>query len=277
MTKDASKEFTVALCGFSEREQNALGSAFKLSAVRPTRYVRWERDRRRPDICLVNEDLPAGADGWAEICGQLRRTDFPVIRIGAASKNADLFESTRNVFVKRPVIGSRILRALDELVADVYYFAPEQAIRDDMSAQAIASLGEVGHGVDETHHETPDGTAKRILVVDDSESVRRMMEVRLVKEGYEVEFAVTGEEALLKTRSRTYDLIFLDVILPGINGYDVARQMKRDIRVEAPVVMLTGKTSRIDKLRGSLASADAYLTKPLAIKSLKETLKRFLH
>jgi len=104
-----------------------------------------------------------------------------------------------------------------------------------------------------------------------------MMEVRLLKEGYAVDFAETGEEALLKTRSRTYDLIFLDVMLPGISGYDVSRQMKKDIRVTAPVVMLTGKTSRVDKLRGTLASADAYLTKPLAIDSLNETLKRYLH
>ncbi len=277
MTKDASKEFTVALCGFSDREQMALGSAFKLSAVRSSRYVRWEQGSQRPEICLVNEDLAEGADAWVELCGRLRRTDFPVIRIGATNKNDSTFEGTKSVFVKRPVIGSRILKALDELVAEVYYFAPELAIRDDMSAQVMAGLEEKRNSHAEPQAHATAGLVKRILVVDDSESVRRMMEVRLLKEGYAVDFAETGEEALLKTRSRTYDLIFLDVMLPGISGYDVSRQMKKDIHVSAPVVMLTGKTSRIDKLRGTLASADAYLTKPLAIDSLNETLKRYLH
>jgi twitching motility two-component system response regulator PilG len=104
-----------------------------------------------------------------------------------------------------------------------------------------------------------------------------MMEVRLVKKGYAVDFATTGEEALTKAREHADDLIFLDVMLPGIDGFDVSRVLKRNIRVQAPVVMLTGKTSRIDKLRGTLASADAYLTKPLSIDHLNQTLQRYLH
>ena len=119
-------------------------------------------------------------------------------------------------------------------------------------------------------------SAKKILVVDDSESVRKMMEMRLVKKGFAVDFALTGEEALTKAREQVYDLIFLDVMLPGISGYDVSRHLKKEIQVRAPVVMLTGKTSRLDKLRGTLASADAYLTKPLTLDSLNETLQRYL-
>ncbi|WP_200373190.1 response regulator [Thiocystis violacea] len=238
--------------------------------MRSRRYVRWENGRDRPDICLLNEDLPAGAESWVELCQRLRRTDFPVIRIGMASKHSDLFEGVKSVFVKRPVLASRVLKALDELVTDVYHFAPELAIHDDMPRHLIA-----GSGVSETHAGVA-GLIRRILVVDDSESVRKMMEVRLAKEGFEVDFAETGEEALIKARERPYDLIFLDVMLPGINGYDVSRQLKKEIHVQAPVVMLTGKTSRIDKLRGSLAHADGYLTKPLAIGSLDETLHRYL-
>lgn len=270
MVKEARKEFSVALCGFCDREQKALGSAFKLSAVRSRCYLRWEASLTRPDICLVNEDLPAGADGWVELAERLKRTDFPVIRIGLADRNSALFDGITSVFVKRPVLASKVLKALDDLVTDVYRFAPELAIHDAASAQVVAELGESPLPL------TASG-AKRILVVDDSESVRKMMEVRLTKEGYDVDFATTGEEALAMSRERTYDLIFLDVMLPGIDGYDVSRQLKRDIRVQAPVIMLTGKTSRIDRLRGSLASADAYLTKPLAIDSLNETLKRYLH
>ncbi|PQJ96551.1 hypothetical protein CXB77_06910 [Chromatium okenii] len=65
-------------------------------------------------------------------------------------------------------------------------------------------------------------------------------------------------------------------MLPGINGYEVCRILKRKLRIAAPVVLLTGKTSRFDKLRGTFASADVYLTKPLSIEHLNTTLKRYL-
>ena len=80
----------------------------------------------------------------------------------------------------------------------------------------------------------------------------------------------------MKAREQSYDLIFLDVMLPGISGYDVARHLKRNFHIQSPVVMLTSKSSRIDKLKGTLASADAYLTKPLTMECLEQTLRRFL-
>jgi len=161
---------------------------------------------------------------------------------------------------------------LDDLVTEFYRFAPELAIRDDVPAEEVAKTRKPS---------IPDAPsaptrAKRVLVVDDSESVRRMMELRLRKWGYTVEVAVSGEEGLVKARERSYDLIFLDVMLPGINGFSVSRVLKKDIGVSAPVVMLTSRTSKIDRLRGSLASADAYLTKPLTIEDLNETLERYL-
>ncbi len=269
MSTSPNREFTIALCGFSDSEQKALERAFMLSEVRPRHYVRWLDSRHQPDICTVNEDLPAGPQAWRALRERLLGAVFPIVRIGIADRSPGIYEDSPQVFFKRPVLANRILKALDDLVTDVYNFAPELAIRDDMPTNLVA---------DKAPGRLPAAplSGKRILVVDDSESVRKMMELRLAKGGYAVDFAITGEEALTKAREQAYDLIFLDVMLPGIDGFDVSRMLKRTIRVQAPVVMLTGKSSRIDKLRGTLASADAYLTKPLSIDRLNETLQRYL-
>lgn len=266
--KSESKEFEIGLSGFCDREQNALSSIFKLSAGRPRRYTRWEQGRGRPDVVVVNEDVLADAQEWAEI-RRVSGMDCPVLRVGAASKASEIFDGTRNKFVKRPVLAIRILNALDDIVTDAYDFAPELSIRDTLDTDSIAHLAK-------TETRKADAEAKRVLVVDDSESARKMMGLHIAKKGYAVDFASSGEDALEKAGEQPYDLIFLDVMLPGIDGYEVSRQLKRHLRVEAHVVMLTGKTSRIDKLRGTLALADAYLTKPLSITALNESLQRYL-
>ena len=271
MAATESREFSVALCGFSEIDQKAVNRAFMLSVVRPRRYRIWETSRQRPDIYLLNEDLAAGQQEWAALRERFTSQTIPLIRIGAAPKATTPLDGVVEVFFKRPILANRILKTLDDLVTEVFQFAPELAIHDDMTLP-LPPRGEEPVVLDDA----VEASSKRILVVDDSESVRKMMEMRLARKGFAVDFAMTGEEALTKAREQVYDLIFLDVMLPGINGYDVSRHLKKDIQVRAPVVMLTGKTSRIDKLRGTLASADAYLTKPLTIDSLNDTLQRYL-
>ena len=78
-------------------------------------------------------------------------------------------------------------------------------------------------------------------------------------------------------RQKEYDLFFLDVMLPGMDGYDVCRHLKKDYKVRGAVVMLTSRASRIDKMRGILlADADDYLTKPLTTEDLNATLTKYL-
>lgn len=106
--------------------------------------------------------------------------------------------------------------------------------------------------------------AVRVLVVDDSTVVRRLMEFTLGPMGVRVDFAGSGEDAIELVKLNRYDLIFLDVLLPGIDGYRVCRSIKGDKRTRnTPVIMLTSKSSAIDKVRGMMSGSDVYLTKPL--------------
>lgn len=115
----------------------------------------------------------------------------------------------------------------------------------------------------------------RALVVDDSAAIRKQLELELRQAGIASDFAETGEEALEKVADHTYDLVFLDIIMPGIDGYETCRQMrKRKEMKKTPIIMLSAKTSPLDEVQGVIAGASTYLTKPVKSDQLQKTLKR---
>jgi len=115
-------------------------------------------------------------------------------------------------------------------------------------------------------------------VVDDSEMVRKSMGLQLGLFGLQIEYAETGEEALDMTKKTTdYDIIFLDIMMPGIDGYKVCKTLRADKHFKnTPIIMLTGKDSRFDKLKGTMAGASLYLTKPVEKSLLDEVIQKFL-
>ncbi len=115
----------------------------------------------------------------------------------------------------------------------------------------------------------------KALVVDDSAAIRKQLELELREAGIASDFAESGEQALEKIASQRYDLIFLDIIMPGIDGYETCRQMRlrRELK-KTPIIMLSAKTSPLDEVQGVIAGASTYLTKPVKSEQLQKTLKR---
>ena len=115
-----------------------------------------------------------------------------------------------------------------------------------------------------------------ILVVDDSAAVRGHLQSALGAVGYEVTAVDSGEAAIMAVNVRPYDCILMDVLMPGISGYDACRRIKsmplHDRLIKPAIIMLTSKSSPFDKIRGRMAGCDAYLTKPV----LKSELMRVL-
>ena len=106
---------------------------------------------------------------------------------------------------------------------------------------------------------------ERILVVDDEEDILELVRYNLAKEGYHVTGALTGEDALTKARSETFDLIVLDLMLPGIDGLEVAKRLKKSPKTEQiPIVMLSAKGEEADIVTGLELGADDYITKPFS-------------
>jgi CheY-like chemotaxis protein len=115
----------------------------------------------------------------------------------------------------------------------------------------------------------------RVLAVDDSPLMRTFLQNKLQPYGIQPEFASSGEEALFKISKQHFDLIFLDVMLPGMDGYDVCKMIKKNKDNSLmKVVMLTSKDRTFDKIRGTMAGCDDYLTKPVDEMKLRSIIER---
>jgi len=113
-----------------------------------------------------------------------------------------------------------------------------------------------------------------LLVVDDEITIRELLKFNLEKEGYKVTCAANGEEALALMDNTRFDLVLLDVMLPGVNGLEICRKMRADSTLAAiPVIMLTAKGEEIDKVLGLELGADDYLTKPFGVRELLARIK----
>ena len=118
---------------------------------------------------------------------------------------------------------------------------------------------------------------ERILVVDDEEDILELVRFHLTREGYQLTLAATGEDALKKAKHETFDLIVLDLMLPGLDGLEVAKALKADARTKSvPIVMLTAKGEDADVVSGLEIGADDYITKPFSPRVLTARVKAVL-
>ncbi|KAG1694943.1 Protein PilG [Nymphon striatum] len=123
--------------------------------------------------------------------------------------------------------------------------------------------------------EVAEQSGHHALVIDDSASIRKQLELELRDAGVSSDFAESGEDALEKVKEGQFDLIFLDIIMPGIDGYETCKQMRAMPEYKkTPIIMLSGKTSPLDEVQGVIAGATTYLTKPVKSDKLQETLNR---
>lgn len=110
-----------------------------------------------------------------------------------------------------------------------------------------------------------------ILVVDDEPYILRSLSYLLTREGYDVVTASNGEEGLARVRELRPSLVFLDIMMPRMNGYEVCEQIKQDPDlVDVYVIMLSAKGQQIDRERGLLGGADEYMTKPFSPREIAQ-------
>jgi two-component system, cell cycle response regulator len=230
---------SVAVIGFSAQERNVLKGVFELTSRRPASFAQFNPDMgEEPGLFLVDA---SNKDFLNETLSAVVEHPVPVVLVGDSSCG------TPYPFVKRPIKWVQLLKLLESSVAPA---APSQSRLEVDS----------------------------VLVVDDSLPVRKFMELKLAPYSFGVEFADSGEKAIRLTAERRYTCVFLDVMLPGVDGYQVCKAIKKTKHEGKPtaVVMLTGKTSPFDKIRATMAGCDAYLTKPVDEEKLLEVILKFL-
>jgi two-component system, OmpR family, alkaline phosphatase synthesis response regulator PhoP len=115
---------------------------------------------------------------------------------------------------------------------------------------------------------------RRVLVVDDDENIVQLVKMYLERDGYDVAAAHDGQEALELARRTRPDVVVLDLMLPGLSGLDVCRQLQRESSV--PIIMLTARTTEADKLTGLDLGADDYVTKPFSPRELLARIRAVL-
>src|SRR4051812_22748003 len=116
-----------------------------------------------------------------------------------------------------------------------------------------------------------------ILVIDDEPYILRSLSYLLQREGYSVATASNGEEGLARVRSLRPPLVFLDIMMPNMNGYEVCEQVKQDPKLDGTyVIMLSAKGQQIDRERGLLGGADEYMTKPFSPREVAQRVRAIL-
>jgi two-component system, cell cycle response regulator len=280
--------YSVEVIGFTETEQTVLTSVFGLSSRRVPKFLRHNSPGTLPDIFLADASDPAAIKQLSErnAAGQI-----PAILVGDSNCG------TNWPVLARPIRWMRLFQAFDMAIAapsaDTQARSAEPAVATvpspiPVNVQATAQAGNATPEIPVTRTAPPAGErsgawqarlpqADWVLVVDDNLTVREFMKSKLAAFNFNVDYAENGEQAIGFTGQKHYTCIFLDVIMPGIDGYQVCKLIKSNRAAQkTAVVMLTSKDSPFDKIRGSMSGCDAYLTKPVDEEKLLETIVKFL-
>ncbi|MDF1821143.1 MAG: response regulator [Alcanivoracaceae bacterium] len=228
-TKSRSRIFHI---GLEPREVLVIKSMFRIAPELNNRYVFGEPTEDDPvDLVFVNADDEAAMNGWQSL--HRKRPDCVGIMVSADGEKRD--ESSK--VIRKPLMFKKFVELLELITSD------------DAHQSVVGS----------------DGRPMNVLVVDDSFPARQFMKFKLQEiargvANLEIDFAENGEKALQMAEEKHYDTIFLDVIMPGMDGYELCRRLKK--HDDCYIAMLTGQTTKVDKVRGDLAGCDKYLAKP---------------
>lgn len=125
--------------------------------------------------------------------------------------------------------------------------------------------------------ETQTLAGTKVMVIDDSNTIRRSAEIFLVKAGCEVILAEDGFDALSKIADHQPDVIFVDIMMPRLDGYQTCALIKKNSKFKVtPVIMLSSKDGLFDRARGRMVGSDEYLTKPFTKESLLKTVGQYM-
>lgn len=252
--------FKLTILGFSETERRVMSSVIKLAEGRGRSYELVDSSAEPADIAIIDWDNDVIRQQWTR--------QHQLAGLAVATKPDSV---GGNLFaIRRPLTVKRLLDGLAQVSIRDFHYMPELAIHDESDVEAVADTM-VEAAAQAMHHSVRSGI--KALVVDDSAPVRKIMDIQLDMYGFQADFAESGEAALGLLEEKDYDVVFLDLTLPMMDGYDVCKHIKRSRKNRSvKVVMLTARGSRIDRIRGAMAGCDAYLTKPVAQEELHATI-----
>lgn len=234
----SSEKILISQIGLTDRDQKFIRNIFRLSAQQLNKF-RFDEDTdlEQAQVVLINADDEKAISRWQSL--QFRNKTAQGIFIGSGQESR-----STSPYLNRPLVLKKFVQTLQNAA---------QQLPQDIQASL------------------------QVLVVDDSLPIRRFLNLRLphlCDSPMDMAFAETGEKAVELMQENQFDMVFLDIVLPGMDGYQVCRQLKQI--APAFVVMLTSNTSPFDRIRGNMAGCDAYLTKPPTDTQLAEVFERMV-
>jgi twitching motility two-component system response regulator PilG len=216
------------------------------------------------ELAIVNASDPRTLHKWSVWCSNRRHLISIYLYDNVIPDRAQLA-------VKRPAQIASMSDALRAAELRLCQYIPNLAIGDNGGSNEQALAGAASQC---WQKKTATHTA---LVVDDSPAVRKAMEMQLLVYGMAAHYVDNGEQAVQLARNQRFDVIFLDVMLPGIDGYEVCKQIRQHSQNRTvPICMLTGKNTMFNRVRGKLAGCDIYLAKPVQSSELKQVIDSLL-
>jgi twitching motility two-component system response regulator PilG len=173
----------------------------------------------------------------------------------------------------------KAIRQATEIDPDNIYYSGQLSDLLDYTAnlELNSEDAEIDIEAEDDDPGSQDDSKKKVMIVEDSNTTRKAIAMMLSMNNFDVIQASNGEEALVVLQQATPDLILLDVIMPGLDGYQVLSQIKKNSRLkDIPVIMLSARDSLLDKMKGKMSSSSEYLTKPFQVDKLMEKLNNYL-
>ena len=264
------REFEVYPIGVADNDKKMLQRVLRVSSGSVRHYVLADNADPSPSkLFLVNSDNDQAVSYWCK--KYLNKNQMPEVPTVFAGKRKVKGNKIYNLNI--PFVASQVISTFDTMTVKEMNFIPELTIgkvldETNLSQSFLENI---------VNNKSDKNNLFTALIVDDSQPVRKQLEIELKLLGAKVEQAVDGKQAIEICRDNEYDIIFLDVVMPGIDGYKVCKFLKKNnLTKNTPVIMLTGKSSPFDKVKGTLSGCDSYLVKPLEREQFESIARKFI-
>lgn len=273
----ALRNFKVGIVGASREAFGALSRIFGVTRYRTRSYEAVPvpaNSRTLPegiDFIILCTNNPNILKHWNNRRPEGAAMQKPLIKV---SRNQP--EGGTDYVITVPVNPGRLLRQLDQYTIRELNFFPEFEIGGDSTEFSAATMAGLKLLKTDAKHQNKRHGLQRALVVDDSLAVRKQIEIEFELMDVEVDCVESAEEAIESAKSTAYDIIFMDVVMPGMDGYAACKRVKRSpLNRGTPVVLLTSRSSSFDKIKGTLAGCDSYLVKPINHNEFESVVNKY--
>lgn len=269
------RRYSVAILGFDAPQEEKLTTILQSNQQNTKSYTIISNTNVHADILLVNFDNVAAINKQAALLAI-----NPSAKTVAFSRGP--LSNPPAYHIRGIVTASRLLGIIDTIkhpIDDAPIAEKPTQPTSHLSIVPNAPAQETAYPTEQPEKIDLISIGYKALVVDDSLAIQKSIEVKLVEleQISGIDFAASGEEALEKATQDHYDLIFLDVMMPGIDGYETCTQLRKIAAYKrTPIIMVSGKTSPLDEVKGVMAGCTTYLTKPVKDDAFSKLSQRVL-